>query len=270
MSGHHDRHENTFGADDIATKALAPSSSSAVGLSYVSIDRILDLPPGTARAGKFFVVRVRAHDVPGTSIQRGDRLIVTRGARLASGDLLLCRRKTSLDLCVVRIDAFGQASLASPNPELLPWPSDGAPVLGTVSAAVRRKGKECLVARAPDYSFCAAPSPTNDPLPAVAHRLDPTELAYLKTEVEELEHSAADARFSSPAEARVLESGAARLRALSRCLEVVQDQRLYAAMIEQIDRTLLRLRWVLTNRPRWTQLRNRLKPVSSRVPRLGR
>ena len=262
MSGHQDRHESACGSHELALKAPTPSTSGSSALSYSSIDRILHLEPGTARTESFFVVLVRARGVPGTSIQRGDRLIVTRGTRLASGGLLLCRRKTSLDLCVVRIDAFGQASLASPDPELLPWPSNDALVFGSVLAAVRREGKDVLVARAPDYSFGSASEGTSRHSLRSTHRLNASELAYLRTEVEELEHGAAEVRATSPSEAKVLESGAARLRALSRCLEVVQDQRLYAAMTEQVDRTLLRLKRVLANRPRWAALRSRLKPLS--------
>jgi hypothetical protein len=262
VSGHHDRHDNAFGAQEFAVRASLSASSNSGALSYSSIDRILDLKSGTAKAENFFVLVVRAREVPGTSIHRGDRLIVTRGARLASGGLLLCRRKSSLDLCVVRVDAFGQASLASPDPEFLPWPSDDALVLGTVIAAVRRNAKQLLVARPPDYSFNSQYATDHSRSVAGGHRLSDSELAYLRTEVAELEHGAAKVRVIHPGEAKVLESGAARLRALSRCLEVVQDQRLYAALLEQIDRTLLRLRRVLANRPRWARLRSTLKPLS--------
>jgi hypothetical protein len=116
-------------------------------------------------------------------------------------------------------------------------------------------GRELLVAYPPRYRF------ERSVPPELSWRLSPTQLEQLRAEALEVERNADAARMVHPEEARVLRSCAVRLNTLSNCLEVIEDERLYGAVVEQIDSTLMRLKRILAGRPRWALLQRQLKEL---------
>jgi len=232
---------------DPATPSLFPAR-----IPYSILDSLLHLPPGSALQRRYFGLLVRAAAVEGTGLRRGDRLIVAPAAEPAAGALTVCRRNHALELFSVRIDAYGQPSLTSPDPELLPLSLTAATVVGTAVAAIRRVQSDWFVGYPPAYCFTEAVSSSS-------YRLDTAQLEYLRCEVDEIQRGADVARALHPEEARVLRSCAARLSTLTGCLEVIHDERLYRAILVEIDAALLRLRDILAGRPRWALLRSHLR-----------
>jgi len=69
-----------------------------------------------------------------------------------------------------------------------------------------------------------------------------TRIAEDYSDIAAIEARAQSIRLSYPGEARLLSAAAIRLRALSKCLAAVHEPRIYAALAEEIDLTVIRLR----------------------------
>jgi hypothetical protein len=220
---------------------------------YDFLDRALERPFGFCRSHGYRVIVAREPPLSTTELRRGDQLVIAPEPHAVEAGLVAVRRARTIDLCEISVDAFGQAQLKSSDPETLPWPCTAASVLGTVVAAIRHTHSDVLIGFPPRYDF--------RPLPPEAPRtrLAPSQIEALSAEIAELSQSAASADHLYPAEARMLRSAAARIATLAKCLEVIHDDRLYAAIIDQISKTNRALRRVLASRPQWALLRSHLR-----------
>jgi hypothetical protein len=230
--------------------AQAREESSGL-LSLALVERLLDLPKGSARKRRLTVLAVSTEQIVGTALRRGDRLVVEPGTRSNTGYLLACRSRGGIVLRRLRVTPRGEPILAAPDEDSLPL-ADGVPctVLGTVLAVIRT-GDEVRVAFAPRYAF-GTPS-----LIASSVRSSSIDLTVRRAN-SSLLRSFVGALTSRPARnsqvARQLEAVKTRLMTLGKCLDVVEDERIYCALVREINVTVLRLRRTFTVAENWIPL----------------
>jgi hypothetical protein len=220
----------------------------------MAIERLLDLPKGSAWRRRLTVLAVTGDHVPGTEIAQGDRLIVEPGAHATNGHLLACQSPSGLLLRRLRFPARGAPVLASPDEESLPL-GDGVPctILGTVLAAVRFGGDgEARVAFAPRYRFV-----TTRLYPSFSRASAPIDLTVRRAKSSLLQSVLAslDAQqVRGPQALRQLEGAKTRLRTLGKCLDAVDDERIYGALVREINAIVLRLSRSLALARSWAAL----------------
>jgi hypothetical protein len=230
-------------------------------LSFRTIERLLDLPAGSARRRRLLLLTVAATHISGTELGRGDRLVIEPGAHASPGRLLICRCDQRIVLRRVRLDARGQSLLAPIDPQKLPFP-DTSPcsVVGTVLGVVRAEGESRVrVAFPPRYEFDAASAcVTADKPRAIDTFVRRTNSAAIERVLQALAASVGN----RPALSDPIAATAARLRTLGNCLDVVDDERIYRALAREINTILSRLRRALATNRRWRPLQQRLRPIA--------
>jgi hypothetical protein len=249
------------------------SDEEAARLSSTALERLLDLPRGSARKRRLTVLTVSARHIAGTNLQHGDRLVVEPGARVNSGYLLACRTHNGIVLRRLRLPARGEPVLTPPDEEWLPL-DDGVActVIGTVLAAIRMRGNgRAQVATAPRYEFGAIWLSASSTRSASLERrransaLLQSVLAALESQPPRGSHAA-----------RQIAAAKTRLQTLGKCLDAVDDERIYRALVREINATVLRLRRAAILNQTWVPLAYdartppRRAPVPSHAPRIGR
>jgi len=206
-------------------------------LSRTDIDRALRLPTGAARRRRLFVVIVNAERVPGTSIGRGDRLIVEPGCHSSVDRLVVVRDDGRPSLRRVRLDGRGEPVLAATDPEALPFPQTVArkDILGSVIAVLGASPqytgamRERTDAQHQVRPVAPAPSTDDDLRLRRANRVR-AEL-NLASLTRWIDGHQGDRRWAAVID---------RLTTLHRCLVVVTDDGLYEALVAEINRVVAR------------------------------
>ena len=241
-------------------------------LSLSIIERLLALPKGSARKRRLIVLAVGTDHVPGTELQRGDRLVVEPGTRTNGGYLLACRSRSGIVLRRLRFPPHGEPVLAAPDEDLLPL-EDQTPctVLGTILAAIRTSGGgDACVAFAPRYEFGGSheiwtPSlyPSNVRSTSIATAIRRSNSSILRSFLGRLARPTRNAQL-----ARQLDAATTRLTTLGKCLDAVDDERIYGALVREINVTVLRLRRAFAITDNWVPLAYEAR-TAKRHPREG-
>ena len=239
-------------------------------LSATAVERLLDLPRGSARKRRLTMLTVSASHVAGTNLQHGDRLVLEPGARANSGYLLACRTQNGIVLRRLRLHARGEPVLTPPDEGWLPL-DDGVActVIGTVLAAIRMRGNgRAQVACAPRYEFGATASSTR----SASLERRRANSALLQSVLAALESQPPRGSHA----ARQIAAAKTRLQTLGKCLDAVDDERIYRALVREINATVLRLRRAAILNQTWVPLAYdartppRRESVPSHAPRSRR
>ena len=253
---------STVGAVSLSTSQRGRPDA----LSLATLERLLDLPKGSARKRRLAVLVVSADQVAGTDLEHGDRLVLEPGARATLGYLLACQSRAGVVLRRLRFRPDGRAVLTPPDEDALPL-DDGltCTVVGTVLAAIRGSDNgDAQVAFAPRYHFDRA-----RPFLSGAHS-HASRRQMMRRANSSLIRSALATLQSLPVHGSAAAQAAAattRLETLGKCLDAVEDERIYRALVREINATLLRTRRGITTTRLWIPLsyegRRRADPAHS-------